>query len=950
MSLFLALLLWAGPAAPMASDTSLGRLAALLDSIPKRWATLPPPAVPVSGLLAEEVLASTTGKQQEESRRWLSRLDATPPAERPALIRAELRERPPREADLWLPGFIVQTQQVEDLDAAAATLVAWMEWAEALGRKDVLLAASASAVNVLRIREGAAVVAPILDAWLALPVAPGTQQGRGSLQQARGTALLRLGESGEALAAYRGARQLFVSIGGRIGQANAWRGEADVLLFQGERRKALDAYRSARRIYLELDYPIGQGNTWKGEADILFLRGENQKALAAYRTARGLFAAGRSLLGQGSSWKGEADVLAFLGESQEALEAYRNARRFFVAIGDELGQGNTSEREATVLFLLGEHRQALASYRDAQRLFQAVGYRLGEASVRKGEADALFRLGEDGEALAAYREARRLCTLNRDRRGEAGAWKGEADVLFLQGEDGEALAAYRQARERFQLAGDDSGLGDTWLGEARLLRQAGDWRRAEEAARAALAQYRGADSLPNQVSAQLFVAEARAYAGDAQAAAESAGAAVRLHSQWRRTWVADRDRVRQDTTISRAYDILVPFRAQQAGQEAEALRLAEEARSRVLLDLLVSGPGRGANVSAVVSETPPLEAAAIRALTSGTAGTGPLLVYYAADREVWGFLVLPGEIVVRKIALSWEELGPEIRGLAHDLANPLYEPLSAARARRLWDLLIAPFAGRIPEGGPLVLVPHRALHELPFEALLDPGGRRLFERWQISVAPSASALAFAARGHRAPAPGDSFVGFSAGRGLILPGPEVAEIAGFFGAGGAGQAMARYGSYRESVARARQVLIATRGVHEEGSGTGTYLEIEPTPELHDNRLTADEIAEVPLSAELVTLAACDTSYGHALLSDERLDLTRSFLIARAAAVLAARWKVPEDAATSRFLADFYRAYRQGGPGGAGLRKDEALTEARRRSRERGDPAQLWAAWVLVGDAR
>ena len=61
-------------------------------------------------------------------------------------------------------------------------------------------------------------------------------------------------------------------------------------------------------------------------------------------------------------------------------------------------------------------------------------------------------------------------------------------------------------------------------------------------------------------------------------------------------------------------------------------------------------------------------------------------------------------------------------------------------------------------------------------------------------------------------------------------------------------------------------------------------------------------------------------------------------------------MPDEPATTRFLLDFYRAYRQGGPGGQGLRKDQALTEARRRSRERGDPAQVWAAWMLVGDAR
>jgi CHAT domain-containing protein len=118
--------------------------------------------------------------------------------------------------------------------------------------------------------------------------------------------------------------------------------------------------------------------------------------------------------------------------------------------------------------------------------------------------------------------------------------------------------------------------------------------------------------------------------------------------------------------------------------------------------------------------------------------------------------------------------------------------------------------------------------------------------------------------------------------------------------------------------------------------------------HATRLTVSEIAQHPLRAELVTLAACETARGEALLSDERLDLTRAFLIAGANAVLATRWKVHEG--TRLFLLDYYQALRQGGPGGTPLRKNEALTEARRRARERGDDAQLWAAWVLVGDAR
>ncbi|HEY6324297.1 MAG TPA: CHAT domain-containing protein, partial [Thermoanaerobaculia bacterium] len=344
----------------------------------------------------------------------------------------------------------------------------------------------------------------------------------------------------------------------------------------------------------------------------------------------------------------------------------------------------------------------------------------------------------------------------------------------------------------------------------------------------------------------------------------------------------------------------------------------------------------------------------ISSLLALAAETGPILLYYAANKELIGFLVLPGsaEILTGRIDITRDHLGEQVRGLAHDAANPVYASRERTRARELWDLLIAPFAQRLPVGGPLVLVPHGPLHELPFEALLDPSGSPLFERWDVSVAPSVSTLALTRRRHGETRQQDSFLAFSSGRGLNLPEDEVAAIAGLFGANQATfrPTEARFQSYERLVTKARYLLIATNGSYAPGSRRNTYLEIEPTSDEHDSRLSAAEIAALPLEAELVTLAACDTARGEALLSDERLDLTRAFLIAGAAAVLATRWKVPEDPSTSHFLLDFYRAYRQGGPDNHGQRKDRALTEARRRSLDRGDSTQLWGAWALVGDPR
>jgi CHAT domain-containing protein len=905
-------------ATPRATDV-LDRLAALLEGIPKTWDSLPPPLVPVSGRPVEEVLAAASEEQSRHASQWLARLASIPPAARSAAIQAAIRDRAPTEVDLWLPGpFAPRTRRLDD----AAVLEAWMQWTETLGRKDALLTAASVAIDLLRTRLGAPRVLAIIPFWAVLPPAAGAERSQALLQLSVAEVYFRAGENEKALDAYRTARQLFVAAGDQLGQGETWRGEAEVHSRRGEKERAHDSYVEARSLI-------------QAARQLVLARPSRQRKPTAWEQVA---------LGRG--WYAEAESRLWLGEYGGARFDYEEARKLFVSAGDQLGQAKTWH----------------------------------------GEAAAFLRLDDDQRALDAYRTARKL----------------------------------------FTAVGDNAGLGDAWFGEATVwIRSSIEVRRAEGAAKAAIKAYQRAGVVREQVAALLFKASFEqlrprdpvmtalgSLLGDwlpsSKPFAKSASAAIDLFPESRKIWLKDSDRIKQEGAIRAAYDQQVPVRARERGQAEEALRLAEEARSRALLDLLGATPDGGEHgpAAGLTEERQRLEtelsrieeelrgapmpqrqqelrakrseldedlernrfqsiAAQEESFTQehtldtlairGLAGeTGPVLLYYVSGSEVWGFLILPGtaKIFLRSITISRTELGREIRAFSRDLANPLFERRAEAWAFSLWNRLIAPFSDRLPAGGPLVLVPHGPLHELPFEALRDVKGRRLFERWQVSITPSASALALARRRHAEPLASDSFLGFSSGRGLSLPAGEVALIAGLFAAGEAAYqpTAATYQNYVDLVAQARQLLIATRGVHHEGSGTETYLEIEATQEVHDGRLTAAEIATIPLRAELVTLAACDTSHGRALLSDERLDLTRSFLIARAAAVLATRWKVPEDAATSRFLADFYRAYRHGGPGEAGLRKDEALTEARRRSRERGDPAQVWAAWVLVGDAR
>jgi CHAT domain-containing protein len=74
---------------------------------------------------------------------------------------------------------------------------------------------------------------------------------------------------------------------------------------------------------------------------------------------------------------------------------------------------------------------------------------------------------------------------------------------------------------------------------------------------------------------------------------------------------------------------------------------------------------------------------------------------------------------------------------------------------------------------------------------------------------------------------------------------------------------------------------------------------------EERLTAREILQDwRITAELVTLSACETGVSRILRGDEPLGLIRSFLHAGAGAVLVSQWPV-EDLPTFLFMQQFYR---------------------------------------------
>ncbi|MFY9574277.1 MAG: CHAT domain-containing protein [Blastocatellia bacterium] len=150
-----------------------------------------------------------------------------------------------------------------------------------------------------------------------------------------------------------------------------------------------------------------------------------------------------------------------------------------------------------------------------------------------------------------------------------------------------------------------------------------------------------------------------------------------------------------------------------------------------------------------------------------------------------------------------------------------------------------------------------------------------------------------------------------------------------------------------LAQYRIIHFATHGLldseHPELSGIVFSL-VNEHGEPQDGFLRLHDIFNLNLPAELVVLSACQTALGKDIRGEGLVGLTRGFMYAGAARVVASLWQV-SDAATAELMNHFYRRMMRGG-----LRPAAALQAAQveMRKQKRWESPYYWAAFVLQGE--
>ena len=144
---------------------------------------------------------------------------------------------------------------------------------------------------------------------------------------------------------------------------------------------------------------------------------------------------------------------------------------------------------------------------------------------------------------------------------------------------------------------------------------------------------------------------------------------------------------------------------------------------------------------------------------------------------------------------------------------------------------------------------------------------------------------------------------------------------------------------------RFIHLATHAMSDNYDGEASAITLSSDPAgNNDGILTATEIAQLKLNAELIVLSGCETAAGQEAGAEGVIGLNRAFLVAGARCVCGSLWQV-EDSWTQKLMLDFYRRLLAGGSS-----ESQSLRLAKLKLIRSGATPFQWASFIIVGSAR
>ncbi len=473
--------------------------------------------------------------------------------------------------------------------------------------------------------------------------------------------------------------------------------------------------------------------------------GRYRQAMATLREAIATGIASNNRVAQASAFGAMGDVHLDQGNAELAVYYHEKSVAMFRELGNSIMVSVKLNNLAISYDLMGRYERALDVYRENLALMERLAYTRGIVVSRMNIAGVLIDLGRDEEAAQILGDLLPMFEGVDDPDSRANVLRHLAGIAERRGDLSRAIEhALAATVER------SDEIKDFYLSRAlagRLYRKLGRFAEARAALTAAIDAIELTHEHASGHELHFFDARSDAYAEMARLligegrVEEALGYAERYRSRVLvdvlRSGPVDHSAVLSDDERKRERELLDRLAALQreaahgaTPEQNERITAARREYDAFQHELADAHPR-------LRVERGTLRPVAAEEIASHVPRGAVLVEWLVTADKTYAFVIAEGSIEVREIDVDREDLARRAETFRTLLADRRPDFRNAARS--LHQTLIAPIADLLSGRQTWILVPDGPLWNLPFQALLDNQGTYLAERGAIVYAPSIAA-------------------------------------------------------------------------------------------------------------------------------------------------------------------------------------------------------------------
>ncbi|MEG4409193.1 CHAT domain-containing protein, partial [Microcoleus sp. MON2_D5] len=658
------------------------------------------------------------------------------------------------------------------------------------------------------------------------------------------------------------------------------------------------------------------------------------KAIACYQQNLELARLSRDRAREGYALNNLGATYYAIGDYEKAISYHQQRLAQAESRADLLGKGQAFIGLGAAYGAIGNYKKAIEYYEQSLEVAHSLKSADLEASILRNLGLVYYAKKEYTRAVEYQEQSLAIAKQQRDRRGEALALSNLGLAHY-------SLTDYAKAiDEQKQSLAIASALGDRFV-QGRALENLGIAYYAVKNYRQAIESHQQSLAIARELSDRHAEGRALSNLGDAFDKAKQPAEAIKFLFSAIEIWESLRSNLNnndlnlvsmfetQETSYSMLQEVLT-----NQNQHEKALEITERGRAQAFVRLLTnrfSSQSGQATLNSSENQIKPLKIQEIQQIAKQQNST---LVSYSIikkvveadgqrklqDSELYIWVMPPtGKLEFRRISLKrLVEEQTALKALVTQgrcfipscLRNkqrsqptrnstgtmPVVEQrFLDPSLQELYQLLIEPIADLLPQdpASRITFIPHESLFLVPFAALQDTSGKYLIEKHTILTAPSIQVLSLTKKQQQ----------LASGKGALVVGnptmPSVAfttnqppqqmsslphaeteaiAIAQLLNAEPLTGDKATKVAVLQQIERSRIVHLATHGILDDVEGLGVPGVIALAPSKGDSGLlTASEIFNLRLNAELVVLSGCNTGRGR-ITGDGIIGLSRSFIAA------------------------------------------------------------------------